>query len=330
MEKNFNGLVDFIKGNSLNTLIDNYEICRKNYLRGGYLSYKKCQINFFMKRHDYKRLIWNLLIKRFFVKPYLHTFETELPPAFYQDNGNVPTFYEAIESLKNNIDAIAGMKFVDQKSYDVLASIIAYRLTANKNFLFEHIDFLEKIYFHDEITAMFRHDWKTTIIDCGAYDGDTLTQFYIKYPEQLHKNQYYCFEADPANYQKLLSKAEQLNAVCYNFAAGSCEKTAYLNANGEGSHLGGYGDEIEVHAIDNVINKPVTYIKMDIEGSELDALLGCKKHITNGKPVLAISIYHKLSDIYKIYEFINSLNLGYDFAVRKYGSTISEAVLYAF
>jgi hypothetical protein len=45
---------------------------------------------------------------------------------------------------------------------------------------------------------------------------------------------------------------------------------------------------------------------MDIEGAELDALYGAERQIRENKPKLAISLYHKLSDIVEIPRLIRS------------------------
>ena len=69
---------------------------------------------------------------------------------------------------------------------------------------------------------------------------------------------------------------------------------------------------------------------MDIEGEELNALKGAKEHIINDRPAMAISLYHKLQDIYEIPSYIHGLDSSYRFLLRKYGETISELVLYVF
>ena len=68
---------------------------------------------------------------------------------------------------------------------------------------------------------------------------------------------------------------------------------------------------------------------MDIEGAELEAIMGAKKIIQKYKPVLAISIYHKVEDIWSIPKMILEINPSYKFYLGHYSVTAAETVLYA-
>ena len=78
------------------------------------------------------------------------------------------------------------------------------------------------------------------------------------------------------------------------------------------------GDQIiEVGAIDQLnLGQRITFIKMDIEGAEKDALYGAKKIIMSDKPTLAISAYHKKEDLYDLVNLIKSLNNDYKIYLR--------------
>ena len=67
---------------------------------------------------------------------------------------------------------------------------------------------------------------------------------------------------------------------------------------------------------------------MDLEGWELKALHGTKKHILENHPKLAISIYHNSADFRKVPEFILSLRDDYDLYLRHYSEGWSETVMY--
>jgi hypothetical protein len=72
-----------------------------------------------------------------------------------------------------------------------------------------------------------------------------------------------------------------------------------------------------------------TYIKMDIEGSELKALHGARKTVKKYLPVLAICVYHKPKDIWEIPLYINSISNKYRFFLRAHGLEGWELVCYA-
>ncbi len=70
------------------------------------------------------------------------------------------------------------------------------------------------------------------------------------------------------------------------------------------------------------------FIKMDLEGAELDALHGAKHIIQEYKPRLAISLYHKLSDMWTIPRLIKKLHPDYAFWCKK-NAYLGEFILYA-
>jgi FkbM family methyltransferase len=73
----------------------------------------------------------------------------------------------------------------------------------------------------------------------------------------------------------------------------------------------------------------VDFIKMDIEGAELDALRGAIKTLTHYRPRLAIALYHRPEDLYQIPDFLESLKLGYQFHLKHPTSAGFETVLLA-
>ena len=70
------------------------------------------------------------------------------------------------------------------------------------------------------------------------------------------------------------------------------------------------------------------YIKMDIEGFEMNALLGATEIITNQLPTLILSAYHKNRDIYDFIEFIQSLSNEYKLYCYHHPLTYHEIEYY--
>lgn len=90
---------------------------------------------------------------------------------------------------------------------------------------------------------------------------------------------------------------------------------------------------VSTFTIDDLVRKEglqrVDFIKMDIEGAELNALRGAENTLRNFRPKLAISVYHKLNDFWEIPQYIDSLGLGYKFSLKHATIHAEETVLFA-
>ena len=99
--------------------------------------------------------------------------------------------------------------------------------------------------------------------------------------------------------------------------------TAFKNATGKTT----------TQTIDNLVKtkelQKVDFIKMDIEGAELNSVKGARETLIAFKPKLAISVYHNLADFYNIAEYLDSLALGYKFYLAHYTIHAGETILYA-
>lgn len=117
----------------------------------------------------------------------------------------------------------------------------------------------------------------------------------------------------------------------YNNALWNKRENLYFLEGGSGSCVVKNGKSIvKGISLDEVVkDKKVTFIKMDIEGSELNALKGAESIIKKNKPRLAICIYHKPEDILELPLYILELIPEYRFYIRHYSSHIWETVLYA-
>lgn len=83
------------------------------------------------------------------------------------------------------------------------------------------------------------------------------------------------------------------------------------------------------HFVDERKVRRIDFIKMDIEGAELNALMGAIETIREHRPKLAICLYHRIEDFGEIPRFINELDLGYKFYLGHYTIHKEETVLFA-
>ena len=84
---------------------------------------------------------------------------------------------------------------------------------------------------------------------------------------------------------------------------------------------------IDSFVVNNGISK-IDFIKMDIEGSEMDALIGGNNSINRFKPKMAISLYHKPNDIFEIVNYIKMNFPFYQLYIDHYTIHQEETVLY--
>ena len=171
------------------------------------------------------------------------------------------------------------------------------------------------------------------MIDAGAFDGDSALEFIEVVNDNFEK--IYAFELQEDKYNKAIKnlnkykdKIEFINKGVYshkdflNFGSVKCG--AYLTeVNSD--------NKANVISIDEVVkDNKVTFIKMDIEGSEIQALEGSKNVIKKQKPKLAISAYHYLSDLWNIPQKIKEICPEYKIYLRHYTPIVWDTNCYAY
>jgi len=217
--------------------------------------------------------------------------------------------------------------FSDDLSKKTLLNKLNYMISFDKTYLEKIVQLPEKQYFEPDI---YKITSKDCFVDCGAFDGDTLDNLM----RELNGNisAYYGFEPDVKNYFKFNKKIDKYkNIEIFNKGVYSKNTTLKFNLNNRASKIAEDGDiEIEVVSLDNTLgDKKITFIKMDVEGAEKEALLGARKTIQNEKPALAVCVYHKFDDLYVIPDLIQSFGVKYKYYLRHYTLGLAETVLYA-
>lgn len=174
-----------------------------------------------------------------------------------------------------------------------------------------------------------------SFMDCGAFRGDTLDRLVGKvgFPST-----YIAFEPDSRNFSDLVRRVEELNIKrALLFPCGVSRTTKpYRFAidqihEGAGSSLDPTGEDlVQCVAIDECLKGiDPTFIKIDIEGNEIEALIGAKRTIERCLPDLAVAIYHYADHYFEIINLLHRWNLGYRFNMRTYDRFGNETILYA-
>ena len=177
-------------------------------------------------------------------------------------------------------------------------------------------------------------------VDCGCFDGATCYNF-AGWCGHKGFEHIYSFEADPKNYAKskeILAPLGKCELFPYGtadvskkvyFAADAFETSCIISREeAEKRNFEGV-EEIETVALDDVLEgKRVTFIKMDIEGAEYEALIGARKLIMENRPRMAISVYHKFEDFVTLANLVLEMHPDYRIAFRHYGFDELETIMY--
>ena len=174
------------------------------------------------------------------------------------------------------------------------------------------------------------------ILDCGAYDGDTVKLVLQRYGSEFAA--IYAIEGEAVAYEKLRAYAATLPLEIQgkihpiHCAVGSARTIVRFVSDGITGVKRNDSQDIEVqcYRLDDIsIAQPVTLIKMDIEGAEYDALLGAYNMIARCKPLLAICVYHTQEDIWRIPLLIHSMLPEHRLFLRAYEGDGFQTVVYA-
>lgn len=264
---------------------------------------------------------------------------------FYNDHklwGTIDLEKEIYEVIDNNAKTLIkhykDFKWLyrhleDYRSKKILLTILTYWLMFSHQRIKEIDDKTYSQYFDLDLIQCDKNE---VIVDIGAYIGDTLVSYINEFGKENYKK-YYCYEIVPANIDYIkqnIGNFKLKNVIIKDKGATNKEGISFLD-NNEVSSISklnkSKGMKVKTVTIDKDIDGPVTLIKMDIEGGEEKALLGCSRKIKEYHPKLAISVYHNNDHLWKIARLIKKLDPTYKLYLRYYGGTMlpTEYLLYA-
>jgi FkbM family methyltransferase len=174
-------------------------------------------------------------------------------------------------------------------------------------------------------------------VDAGAFTGDSAKDFLRTTGSKFDK--IYLFELDKQSFDLLnievgcfgLTPEEISRVLVFNKGLYSKRSKIRYTCNTTDSRISEKGDqEGDVIDLDSELNgERVSYIKMDIEGTEMEALKGAQETIRKYKPKLAICLYHKPEDLHEVPLYLKKLVPEYKQYMRHYSPLEYETVLYA-
>ena len=220
--------------------------------------------------------------------------------------------------------------FGDEASRSLFTSLVQFRYTlgssGGKRSAFEE-------YFHPDVDPKNGD----TIIDGGAWTGDTAEAFCQALDGNCH---IYSFEPEEHSYRNLQEKVSSRNLVesVYPVNLGLWSGTTTLRFDTSRTNSmqhkvseSGAG-QVRVTSIDEFAldkNIKVDLIKMDIEGSEIEALRGARKTIQTFGPRLQICSYHNFDDLWEIPILIKELFPDYRLYLGHHSQNLFDTIVYA-
>lgn len=251
---------------------------------------------------------------------------------------NVYMFWEPIAHVQWKHDwylshvedfATARSLLADELSQKTLDALIEARETGNIEPLMKSA--VPNQYFN---YLTYEKDFsEETFLDCGAFNGDTILA-YNQFTAGKFKK-IIAFEPELENANKIKENTGGIHDI-HIISKGLWEKETTLNftSDSSASRVEENGtSSVEVTSIDSIMNgEQVSFVKMDIEGAEYEAMRGAEKTIRKWMPKLAICVYHKCDDIFKFIAFLDefkSEERKYVFYLRHHTCAAYETVLYA-
>lgn len=221
----------------------------------------------------------------------------------------------------------------DERSREVFRKLLEYRRTNNVKIFRDIYEKSHPQYF--PAGDIFSPDENEVFIDGGCFDCSAIADL-----KKWTKDRYqkvYAFEPTHDDYrivnEIIRGKNYRAEAVEAGLYSHSDQMSFGIIDEWGGNCIAEDGTAtIDVVSIDEFLkDKPeqVSFIKMDIEGSELEALKGALNTLENNHPKLAVCLYHKFNDLWEIPLWIHDNVPGYRFYIRHHAYHDMETVLYA-
>lgn len=210
----------------------------------------------------------------------------------------------------------------DNKSKEIFNKVLNFKISFDYCFMDGFINNFEGQYFDLEIIPKIDN---IVFLDGGGYVGDTTPNIIKNYPDF---KKIYLIEPNLLHINIAKRDFGDIKTIEFiNCGLGS-KKIKNTDKQINQNNCNHNFQAINIDTIDNICKEKVDFIKLDIEGAEQDAIDGAVNTIKRYKPILAICIYHKAEDWYKIPQKILAINSEYKIYLRHYMEGIYETVLY--
>lgn len=236
------------------------------------------------------------------------------------------THYEQAQSDYHQVS----MLLEDELSKQTFDAVTQFRVNCDLDYMKPFAFDITNMYFESFIFPMSN---KPIFFDLGAFDGSD-SQRFLDYESE---GTCYLFEPIPEQVERLNKRFERDDRVnVLPYAVGKSDETVNFSLSGTSSKVVSNENTdcvaVEQVSLDRFIKTQSLipdFVKMDVEGAEMDVLNGMKEFIKSNKPKLAVSVYHKVEHIIDVPLLLKALNPDYRFYLRHYTQGYSETVLFA-
>ena len=245
----------------------------------------------------------------------------------FPDEFPLPSFVaktrEDIEGNLTNWQELADI-LADDESRKTLSDVVRFRSTGDPKAMAGYANRPQEQYFETFLGLGAGE----TFVDAGGFDGDT-TEGFIRYVPGYKR--IYLFEPSGASLEKARQRLQGADGIEF-IPKGVSDQPGELFFNPDAGSASSVQEEggckISVTTIDEEVSEPVSFIKMDLEGWELQALAGAQYHIQQDHPRLAVCVYHKPEDFRLVPQVVLKFNPRYKVYLRHYTEGWSETVMY--
>lgn len=256
---------------------------------------------------------------------------------FYRNSGfkcpDIDFWDGALSHWENNTGKYIEIKswFEDIESIKTFDAIVSFRNSYDLNYMSGFKFDITNMYIEPFILPL---EENCVFFDLGAFDGSDSERLLRNCPTAST----YLFEPIPSQADMLTAKYKNNQSVnVIPVAVGDAFKLVFFSLSGTSSKVVSENASDEVVSVQQVSidgfcsenNVFPTYVKMDVEGVELDVLHGMAETIVKCKPKLAISVYHRAEHIIAVPQYLKKLCPEYKFYLRHYTQGYSETVLFA-
>ncbi|HWB59172.1 MAG TPA: FkbM family methyltransferase [Chthoniobacteraceae bacterium] len=277
--------------------------------------------NYAADPHEIRTVLEDLGYRRIVSFPEFHE-HAKLPPHFWVDTRRHTLDYH--DRIRE-----AGMLMADEKSRRIFLDILRYRLTFDTALLRQPD--AEEQYLPADLP---QPKMPFRFVDGGAFTGDTIESLLRK---GVTFESVAAFEPDEQNFLALCHTARKHAANLGDVSIWPCGLSdatavaAFCAGRDQASIVAGHGNtHVQLVALDQVL--PVfrpNFIKLDIEGAELAALVGAAETIREHQPTLAVCVYHRPDDLWEIPLYMHELLPRHTIALRYHKYYALETVAYA-